>query len=156
MTIIESILSNDEVNWIALNTISDIALTAALVLITWWYAHQIERRARMDRLHEEMDLLISPLYSKSKSELKNIFYMKGFPGNIDSNQNRVRDYFQFWDNVNRYKYLGPDFLRSALDEYLKNKVNSVSNPPRDLDYEKAEKDLFEKIDQRYNELQKML
>ena len=109
------------VDWQMINTIADILLTGTLICITWWYAHQIEKRARSDRLHQEMDLLISPLFAKSQGPLKAIYFIKGASGFFDSGRIRDREYFHFWDNVLRYKYLGPEYLQSALDTYFKNK-----------------------------------
>lgn len=154
MGLVDCFIVNGAVNWDAVSTISTTILTAALIGVTWWYASQIERRAKKDRLQEEMDLLISPLYSKCHGELKSIFFMKGSPGYYDSGRNREQVYFQFWDSIRRYKYLGPDYLQSALDTYFSNKSHIVGDNSRDPAYQDAEKQLFENIDRRYLALQK--
>lgn len=152
---VESCLPCGIIDWQIINTIADILLTGVLVCITWWYAHQIEKRAGTDRLQKEMDLLISPLYAKSQGPLKAVYFIKGSSGNIDSVRPRDREYFDFWDNVLRNKYLGPEYLQSALENYyFKNKTNDVMDRKRDSEYEKAEGELIEKISTRYNELQK--
>lgn len=151
---IESTFTSGVIDWQMLNTIADIALTATLIGITWWYAHKIEKRARIDRLQREMDLLVSPLYAKSQGGLKAIYFMKGASGYFDSGRLRDREYFDFWDNVLRNKYLGPDYLQLALDDYLKNKTNDVNDRNHDLKYDEAEKILIEKTIMRYKDLQK--
>jgi hypothetical protein len=150
---IESVLINEEIDWQMINTLANIALTGALVGITWWYANQIEKRAHADRLQKEMDLLVSPLYAKSQGILKPIYFIKGSPGYFDSGRIRDREYFDFWDNILRNKYLGPNYLQVALDNYMKNKTNEVSVKTRDPEYEEAEKYLIEMIIMRYKELQ---
>jgi hypothetical protein len=156
MGIFDCFVLNGVVNWDAVSTISTTILTAALICITWWYAAQIEKRAKKDRMQEEMDLLISPLYSKSHSELKSIFFMKGSPGYYDSGRNREQAYFQFWDNIRRYQYLGPEYLHSALEFYFTTKSHTVGDNSRDSAYDDAEKKLFKEIERRYSELQKIL
>jgi hypothetical protein len=147
---------NETLNWDAISTISTTILTAALIGITWWYAAQIEKRAKADRLNKEMDLLVSPLYSKSQGDLTSIYFMRGAPGYFDSTRPREQLYFKFWDDIRRYKYLGPEYLQSALDTYFKNKVNDISRLPPDNAYQSAETELFDRIKQRYSELQKEL
>jgi hypothetical protein len=83
----------------------------------------------------------------------NLFYER-FPGYYDSGRNREQAYFQFWDSIRRYKYLGPDYLQSALDTYFSNKSPTVGDNSRDPAYQDAEKQLFENIDRRYLALQK--
>lgn len=147
---------NGNLNWDPISTICTTILTAVLIGVTWWYAAQIEKRAKDDRLQKEMDLLVSPLYSKSHSELKIIFFMRGSSGNYDNKGNREMAYFQFWDNIRRYKYLGSKNLQSALDSYLNNKSQTVGDRSRDSAYVESEKKLFEEIDKRYSELQEEL
>jgi hypothetical protein len=147
---------NMTLDWQMVNTIADIILTAALIGITWWYAHQIQKRAHIDRLQKEMDLLISPLYIKSQSGLKSIYFMKGVPGYFESARLRDKEYFQFWNNIMCNKYLGPNYFQSALDNYLKNKTNEVDDRVQDCGYEDAEKELIKMINKRYKDLQKEL
>jgi len=154
MGLVDCFVLNGVVNWDAISTISTIILTATLISVTWWYASQIEKRAKKDRLQEEMDLLVSPLYSKCHGGMESIFFMKGSPGYVHSVRYRDQVYFQFWDNIQRYKYLGPDYLQYALDTYFSNKSHTVGDNSRDPAYQDAEKKLFENIDRRYLELQK--
>jgi len=105
---------------------------------------------KIDRLVKEMDKLVAPLYSKIGD---NIIFQKGAPGNIDSTRPRDQGYFRFWDEIKQAKYLGPDYLRSAMDNYLRNKSNKVDDRTRDASYEEAETELFEAIEKRYSELE---
>ena len=110
---------------------------------------------KIDRLVKEMDKLVAPLYSKSEMG-DNIIFQKGVPGNIDSTRLRDQGYFRFWDEIKQAKYLGPDYLRSAMDNYLRNKSGTINDIARDASYEKAEAELFEAIKKRYSELENEL
>jgi hypothetical protein len=156
MNIIDVFFNNGQLNWDAISTISNIILVAALVCITWWYAKQVKKQTefmKIDRLVKEMDKFVAPLYSKIGD---NIIFQKGVPGYIDSIRPRDQGYFRFWDEIKQAKYLGPDYLRSAMDNYLRNKSNKVDDRTRDASYEKAETELFEAIKKRYSELENEL
>lgn len=134
--------------------------TIALVKITADYAKSTEsmlneqrKSIRKDRLIKEMDLLVAPLYIKIGD---NIIFQKGAQSNIDSQRPRDKEYLKFWDEVKRNKYLAPDYLRSAINNYLKNKSNTVDDKERDESYIIAEDKLFKEIEKRYNELEKEL
>jgi hypothetical protein len=149
--------NNGQLNWDAFSTITNATLVFALVVITWWYAKQVKKQTefmKIDRLVKEMDKLVAPLYSKSKMGNK-IIFQKGAPGNIDSTRPRDQGYFRFWDEIKQTNYLGPDYLRSAMDNYLRNKSDTI-NDTRDASYEKAETELFEAIEKRYSELENEL
>ena len=155
MNIIEVFFNNGQLNWNAISTISNIILVGALVYITWWYAKQVKKQTefmKIDRLVKEMDRLVAPLYSKIGDEF---IFQKEIPyyGNgvmIKPNP----EYSCFWDEIKRTKYLGPDYLRSAIDNYLRNKSDKINDRTRDASYEKAETELFEAIKKRYSELEK--
>ena len=158
MNVTHIFLNNGQWNWDAISTISSIILVAALVFITGWYAKQVRKQTefmKIDRLVKEMDKLVAPLYSKSKMGDK-IIFQKGVPGNIDSTRPRDQGYFRFWDEIKQAKYLGPDYLRSAMDNYLRNKSGTINDIARDASYEKAETELFEAIKKRYSELENEL
>ena len=145
--------NNGQLNWDAISTIFNTLLVGALVIVTLWYANQVKKQTKfmkVDRLVKEMDKLVASLYSKIGD---NIIFQKGAPGNIDSTRPRDQGYFRFWDEIKQAKYLGPDYLRSAMDNYLRNKSNKVDDRTRDASYEKAETELFEAIEKRYSELE---
>jgi len=155
MNIIEVFFNNGQLNWNAISTISNIILVGALVYITWWYAKQVKKQTefmKIDRLVKEMDRLVAPLYSKIGDEF---IFQKEIP--CYSNGGLIKhnpEYSCFWDEIKRTKYLGPDYLRSAIDNYLRNKSDKVNDRTRDASYEKAETELFEAIKKRYSELEK--
>lgn len=146
------LFDNGQMNWDAISTISNSVLVLALVIITWWYARQVARQTKfmeIDRLYEEMDKLVAPLNSEIDSK---IIFQKGSSGNVDSVRPRDQSYLIFWNDVKRNKYLAPNYLHSAIDNYLKNKSTTVNDKTRDSDYEKAESELFDAIKKRYSEL----
>ena len=156
MNITEVFFNNGQWNWDAISTIFNTLLVGALVIVTLWYANQVKKQTKfmkVDRLVKEMDKLVAPLYSKVGD---NIIFQKGAPGNIDSTRPRDQGYFRFWDEIKQTKYLGPDYLRSAVDKYLRNKSHTVNDRARDASYEKAETELFEAIEKRYSELENEL
>ncbi len=93
------------------------------------------------------------MYSKIGDK---IIFQKGAPGNIDSFRPRDQGYLRFWDEIKQTKYLGPDYLRSAMDNYLSNKSDKIDDRARDASYEEAETELFEAIKKRYSELENEL
>lgn len=99
----------------------------------------------------EMTNLVSPLYAKSRERNKKLFFMKGAPGYLDSARKRDKDYFEFWEKIETNQHLGVKYLRDALKKYFKNKNDQIGANP-DSEYEIAETELIEKIEQRYNEL----
>ncbi len=108
---------------------------------------------KTDRLVKEMEKLVAPMYSKIGDI--NI-YLKGSPGYKASNSTSVQEYFRFWSDVKQSKYLAPDYLRSAIDNYLKNKSQTVRDRKKDESYEKAETQLLEAIKRRYSELEQLV
>ena len=156
MNVTHIFLSNGQWNWDAISTIFNTLLVGALVIVTLWYANQVKKQTKfmkVDRLVKEMDKLVASLYSKIGD---NIIFQKGAPGNIDSTRPRDQGYFRFWDEIKQTKYLGPDYLRSAMDNYLRNKSGTINDIARDASYEKAETELFEAIEKRYSELENEL
>jgi hypothetical protein len=156
MNVTHIFLSNGQWNWDAIGTISSVIsviLAAAMVWIKWRSLKKVKNQPeqmKIDRLVKEMDKLVAPLYSKIGDK---IIFQKGAPGYIDSTRPRDQGYFRFWDEIKQTKYLGSDYLRSAIDNYLRNKSNKVDDRTRDAPYEKAETELFEAIKRRYSELE---
>jgi hypothetical protein len=156
MNVTHIFLSNGQWNWDAIGTISSVIsviLAAALVWIKWRSLKKVKNQPeqmKIDRLVKEMDKLVAPLHSKIGDK---IIFQKGASGYIDSIRPRDQGYFRFWDEIKQTKYLGPDYLRSAMDNYLRNKSNKVDDRTRDASYEEAESELFEAIKRRYSELE---
>jgi len=156
MNVTHIFLNNGQLNWDAISTIFNTILVGALVIVTLWYANQVKKQTefmKIDRLVKEMDKLVAPLYSKIGDK---VIFQKGAPGYRDSALPSDQGYFRFWDEIKQTKYLGPDYLRSAMDNYLRNKSDKVGDRTRDASYEKAEAELFEAIKKRYSELENEL
>ena len=156
MNITDVFFNNGQLNWDAISTIFNTILVGTLVIVTLWYANQVKKQTefmKIDRLVKEMDKLVAPLYSKIGDK---IIFQKGASGYIDSIRPRDQGYFRFWDEIKQTKYLGPDYLRSAVDNYLRTKSYTVNDRTRDAPYEKAETELFEAIKKRYSELENEL
>jgi hypothetical protein len=107
------------------------------------------RERTNEKLRQEMDLLVAPLFSKLGSES---IFVKSAPGYYDDNRPRVREYFQFWDGVKKYKYLGSDSLRSAIDGYLMTLSPSM-DAREDENYKSARARLYECTRERYHEIE---
>lgn len=133
--------------------VSLVILTLALVIVTWWYAKQIHDKDFYERSSKEMDLLIAPLYSKIGRS--NIF-LKGSPNYRVDESLTTREYFEFWDNISKYKYLGPPSIVEAINDYLKNKSDTVGDRNEDDDYKRARDHLYQAIKERYRELTELL
>ena len=100
---------------------------------------------------EEMTLLVAPLWAKSRELYRKRYFMKGAPGYLDSALKKDKDYWEFWEKIELNRHLGIKYLRDALQIYFDNKSPTI-NAQLDPEYEKAEKQLIEKIEQRYKEL----
>jgi len=149
--------NNGQLDWNALSTITNTFLVLALVIITWWYAREVKKQTefmKMDRAVEEMEKLVATLDSKIGNPYHPIF-MNGTP----SYRQHYHEYHMFWNEIRQAKYLGPDYLRSAIDNYLRNKSDEFvddDDGTRDPSYEKAEDELFKAIKKRYSELENEL
>ena len=159
MDVTDIFFNDGQLNWEVIGTVSNVILLVILVYITWQYAKQVKKQTefmKIDRLVKEMDKFVAPLYSKIGDK---IIFQKGAPGNIDSSRPRDQGYLRFWDEIKQTKYLGPDYLRSAIDNYLRNKSDKFvddDDEARGTPYEKAEAELFKTIKKRYSELENEL
>jgi len=156
MEVTDIFFNDGQLNWDAIGTVSNIILVGVLAYTTWRYAKQIKKQTefmKIDRLAKEMDKFVAPLRSKIGDK---IIFQKGASGNIDSQRPRDQEYLRFWDEIKQTKYLGADYLRSAMDNYLGNKSNKANDRTRDASYEEAETELFEAIKKRYSELENEL
>jgi len=128
-----------------------ILLAFAALMVGLWKAIQFSNKNKSERLSKEMDLLIAPIYSK----IGNInIFLKGAP--TYQNNPKGREYFEFWDNVKKYKHLGSESVISAIDDYLKNKINTVGDRNEDENYAMAKEQLYKVVTERYNELAELL
>ena len=147
--------NNGQFDWNALSTITNTILVLVLVIITWRYAREVKKQTefmKIDRAVEEMEKLVAPLDSKIGNPYHPLF-MNGTP----SYSQHYHEYHMFWNEIRQAKYLGPDYLRSAIDNYLINKSDEfVDDDTRDPSYEKAEDELFKAIKKRYSELENEL
>ena len=156
MAVTDIFLNDGQLNWDVIGTVSNSILLGVLVYITWRYAKQVKKQTefmKIDRFVKEMDKFVAPLYSKIGDK---IIFQKGAPGNRDSPRPRDQGYLRFWNDIKQTKYLGPDYLRSAMDNYLSNKSDEVDDRTRDASYEEAETELFDAIKKRYSELENEL
>ena len=153
MEVTDIFFNDGQLNWDAIGTLSNIILVGVLAYTTWRYAKQVKKQTefmKIDRLVKEMDKLVAPLYSKIGDK---IIFQKGAAGERERIRPRDQGYFRFWDEIKQTKYLSPDYLRSAMDNYLRNKSNTVGDSTQDTPYKKAEHELFEAINKRYSELE---
>ena len=142
--------------WTAINTISNIILVSALVIVTLYYAKEVNKQTtflKIDRLSKEMELLVSPL--SARIEDKTIF-KKSPEYNIDDPTPRNQVYIKFWDEVKRNEYLAPNYLRLAINNYLDNVSNSIHREEEDESYIIARDKLYKEIKKRYDEIQDKL
>jgi len=141
-------------DWNAVSTVSTVVLTAALVIVTAWYAYLIHKKDNYDRLVKEMEQLISPLYAKSRSQIKMNYFNYHAPGYTLSDENyRVATYNRFWDEIQHSKYLGPENLRNAINSYLDSRSQDpFTNRTVSHEYNLAEEHLINCIERRYIEI----
>lgn len=112
-------------DWDAFGPISNILLASVLVIVTFHYARIQTKFTKIDRISKEIDILVSPLNSMNDTALMFTFEST----NKVPNNGNIRDnaYYEFWTGINQNKYLGPLYLRSAIDDYLL-KSNSEQSP----------------------------
>jgi len=149
-------MSLEIVSWLNNNGSAVTAFaTVILVIITAHYAkstkdmlNEQKKIIKKERIIKEMDKLVAPL--KAKINEGDIF-MKGDPNYKASNSVVIQFFFSFWDEIKRNKYLAPEYLRSALDNYLLNTSNTVRDNP-DEPYIQAQEKLYDAVEKRYTEL----
>jgi len=152
-------LDNGQWDWAAIGTISNSFLVFVLVIATLWYARQVARQTgfmKKDRLAKEMDKLVKKLHSKTKDD--NIFRKENPYNGIGGGPEEKHRYemdkqerYRFWDEIKQNKYLGPDYLRSAIDNYLENRRYGGGHEGYKA-YKAAETELFEATKKRYDVL----
>ena len=159
MNITDVFFNNGQWNLSAISIMSNSILVTALVLITGWYAREVAKQTefmKKDRLIKEMDKLVKKLYSKIKDD--NIFRKENPYNGIGSPEVQHRyeidekERYRFWDEIKQNKYLGPDYLRSTIDNYLENRGYGGGHEGYKA-YKTAETGLYRATEKRYLELQ---
>ena len=111
---------------------------------------------KIDRLDIEIDKLVKKLHSKTEDD--NIFRKEdpyngiGDPDKKYKYEKDKKEHYKFWDEIKQNKYLGPDYLRSAIDNYLENKGYGGGHEGYKA-YKTAETELYRATEKRYLELQ---
>ena len=154
-----SYLDNGQWDLYDISTISNSFLVFVLVIATLWYARHVARQTefmKKDRLAKEMDKLVKKLHSKTKDD--NIFQKedpyKGIGSSDEQHRYEIdkKERYRFWDEIKQNKYLGPDYLRSAIDNYIENRRYGGGRDG-DKAHEAAKTELLEATEKRYLELQ---
>lgn len=85
MNIRDIFLNNGQFNWDAINTISNIILVLALVLITGWYAREVKRQTELmvknqkrSKILDEVRHVLTPAIDHLNSEIEGIRHKKIF------------------------------------------------------------------------------
>ena len=140
--------NNEQFNWDAVSVITNTILVLVLVFVTGWYAREVKKQTtfmKMDRVVKEMENLVAPLYSKMRGDDRDRFFVKNPPMDGVLPYGPIKpEYLRFWDEINRNRYLGEDYLRSAIDDHQNSRLTDT--------YEKARDKLFEAIKKRDSEL----
>ncbi|WP_342304647.1 hypothetical protein [Methanolobus sp. ZRKC5] len=110
---------------------------------------QSGKNNKINQFHKEMEKLVAPLYSKKDDTY---IFVKLQLHSQNRGREGYKDYSTFWENIERYKYLGPTELRSALDNYLESTDDGMS----DESYQKAKTELVEVVENRYAELENVI
>jgi len=122
-------------------------------------AVNMEFNTEAERLRNEMDKLIAPLYSKLGDE----FYLdftpvvlgKDYPDN--SSREMIFDVHRFWSDVKKNLYLAPNRIQAKIKNFVDLKLGrSRSDGAQVDDWERCLKDLTDAVNMRYNEINKQL
>ena len=122
-------------------------------------AVNMEINTESERLRNEMDKLIAPLYSKLGDE----FYFdftpvvlgKDYPEN--SSREMILDVHRFWSDVKKNLYLAPNGIQTKIKTFVDLKLGrSWSDGVQEEDWERCLKDLTDAVNMRYNEINKLL
>jgi hypothetical protein len=114
---------------------------------------EIDKEA--ERLRNEMEKLIAPLFSK----LGNEFYFhftpvvlgKDYPDN--SSPEMILDVYRFWSGVKENLYLAPNGIQNKIKNFVDLKLDrSRSDGVQKEDWERCLKDLTDAVNMRYNEI----
>jgi hypothetical protein len=130
----EIFYNSGQLNWDAINTISNIVLVAALVLITAWYVHEIRKQTRLmikdrerTKVLEEVQDVLTPAINHIKSEIdaiqnKKISWHRYTSGGCGFDSGLGRLYYS-----TQYGPVTPE-LKERLEEMIKefNKEKSAT------------------------------
>ena len=83
MSITDIFFNDGQLNWAALSTISNFILTAALVIITFWYANEVRKQTGLSikdkmrpRIKEVIQDVLTPSIHSLEKEIESIQYSK--------------------------------------------------------------------------------
>ena len=153
----EIFYNSGQLNWDAINTISNIVLIAALVLITAWYVHEIRKQTRLmikdrerTKVLEEVQDVLTPAINHIKSE-------------IDAIQNKKISWHRytsggcgFGSGLGRLYYSTQyGSVRSLFDGTSSGALKDILNKFSDLDSMFSSHDfLIDELNQFYEEIEK--
>jgi len=146
MNVTDIFFNNGQLNWNAINTISNIVLVLALVIITGWYARQVRKQTiLMEKdmmknkiLEEIQDVLTPTIYSLEKEidalEKNEIFWYKSveegiFEGlfKICGDSNAFKDVFEKFPDLEEM-FLSHDSLYDKLNELYTEIEREIRTP----------------------------
>ena len=153
----EIFYNNGQLNWDAINTISNIVLVLALVLITGWYAHEVRKQTRLmikdrerTKVLEEVQDVLTPAINHIESEIdaiqnKKIFWHRYTSGTCGFDSGLERLFYSA-----QYGSVKSLFGRKSSGA-LKDILNKFSN----LDSMFSSHDfLIDELNQFYEEIEK--
>jgi hypothetical protein len=153
----EIFYNSGQLNWDAINTISNIVLVAALVLITAWYVHEIRKQTRLmikdrerTKVLEEVQDVLTPAINHIKSEIdaiqnKKISWHRYTSGGCGFDSGLGRLYYS--------TQYGP--VRSLFDGTSSGALKDILNKFSDLDSMFSSHDfLIDELNQFYEEIEK--
>jgi hypothetical protein len=103
----------------------------------------------------EMHKLVGPLYNEIENPL---FFVKGSRGyKIHQETDATsKTFYEFWKNIKENLYLTTPELQKSLKKYFGNTVNQLEPVQQDDQYKLARKELYDRITERYIELNEEL
>lgn len=106
--------------------------TIILAIVTYkslyelrYQASLMQSQARISRLNEEMIKLVAPLKAR-KNGRDCIYYFDlnrstYAPESLSREHEMISHYYDFWDNIKINMYLGPEYLWTAIYNYMNTK-----------------------------------
>ena len=153
----EIFYNNGQLNWDAINTISNTVLVAALVLITGWYVHEIRKQTRLTikdrertKVLEEVQEVLTPAIEHIKSEIdaiqnKKIFWHRYTSGSCGFDSGLRRLFYN--KRYGSVRYLFAETGSGALQDIL-NKFSNLNSMFSSHDF------LIDELNHCYEEIEK--
>lgn len=144
---------NDKIlNWDAIS----ISFSIFFVIIALWNVIQVKKQTgfvKKDRSNKEMDELVKKLFAEEMIFKKeNPYDAVGGANNKSKCEIEEKEREKFWNEIKQNKYLAQDNLRSAIDNFIKNRRYGGGHDG-DKAHDVAKTELFTARDKRYSELQ---